>query len=160
LSHADCTFRRARPGEEPRVEAMMRALDAEGAGIRPISEETLARTFAYLKKAGDRALCAVIEAPGGELGGYVMAFSYWSCEYGGELLLIDELYVAPEHRSRGVGAAFMAWIEQHAIETGHVATTLAVVANNPRAMTFYDRQGYERLGVTLFDKLLPGSPER
>src|SRR5689334_5231308 len=111
---SEIAFRPHRPGEEPKLRAMMLVLDAEGAGIRPINEETLARTFEYLARAGDRALAAVAEAPGGELVGYAMLFPYWSCEYGGEVLLLDELYVAEERRSQGIGAAFLAWIEGYA----------------------------------------------
>jgi GNAT superfamily N-acetyltransferase len=148
------TFRPHRPDEEPIVVALMRALDAEGAGIRPINESTLARTFAHLHASDDNGACVLALDPGGNAVGYALLFPFFGAEYGGMLLLIDELYVAPEHRSRGVGAAFLSWIEAFARDRGYVSMSLLAMAHNRRAIAFYERQGYYRIDAVSFDKLL------
>lgn len=150
------SFRPYRPAEEERaLEALMRGLAADRANIRPISDERLARTLAFLRAAPeDRALCVVVEAEGGALAGYALLIPFWSGEYGGEILLLDELYLVPERRSQGTGAALMAWIEAYARRTGRVGITFGVVGSNTRAMNFYGRLGYERLDLWTFDKLL------
>lgn len=152
----DVTFRPYRPAEEERaLEALMRGLDADAANIRRTPEAHLARTLAFLRTAGeDRALCAVAEAEGGALCGYALLIPFWSGEYGGELILLDEFYVTPERRGGGLGARFIEWIEAYARRTGRVGITFGVVGQNVRAMRFYERLGYERLDLINFDKLL------
>jgi len=147
-------FRPYRPEEESTVIALMRALDAEGAGIRPIREEMPARTFAYLRGSEDRGACVVAVDEAEQIVGYALLFPFWSAEYGGLLLLLDELYVAPARRSQGLGAAFLAWIEAYAAARGHVAISLVAMAHNERAIAFYDRAGYHRIAGVSFDKLL------
>ncbi len=55
----------------------------------------------------------------------------WSNELGGDLVFIDELWVARERRSRGVGTALV----EHGIATtkGAVAFELEVTKTNARA---------------------------
>lgn len=153
---AAVTFRPYQPAREERaLEALIRGLNADEANIRPLSEDNLARTLAHLRALGeDRGLCVVADAGGGELVGYALLFPHWSGEYGGELLLLDELYVVPELRSRGVGADLMAWVEAYARRTGRVGITFVVVGQNTRARRFYERLGYDRLDVSVFDKRL------
>jgi GNAT superfamily N-acetyltransferase len=148
------TFRPHRPDEEPIVVALMRALDAEGAGIRPINEATLAKTFAYLRAGDDRGSCVLAIDPEGRVVGYALLFPFFGAEYGGLLLLIDELYVVPELRSRGVGGAFLDWIEAFARDRGYVSMSLVAMSHNRRAISFYERQGYYRIDAVSFDKLL------
>ncbi|HSN96864.1 MAG TPA: GNAT family N-acetyltransferase [Candidatus Nanopelagicales bacterium] len=150
------TFRPYRPADdEPALAALMRGLDADAANIRRTPEEHLARTLTFLRTAGqDRALCALAEADDGALIGYALLIPFWSGEYGGELFLLDEFYLTPDRRSQGLGARFIAWIEETARRTGRVGITFGVVGGNPRAMRFYERLGYERLDLVTFDKLL------
>lgn len=153
---ADVIIRPYRPAEEERaLEALMRGLGADAANIRRTQEAHLARTLAFLRTAReDRALCVVAEAEAGALVGYALLIPFWSGEYGGELILLDELYVTRERRSRGLGARLIEWTEAHARRTGRVGITFGVVGQNARAMRFYERLGYERLDLITFDKLL------
>jgi len=139
--------------DEPRLAAMMLALDAEGAGIRATNPENVARTLGYLDADETRGAIAVVEIDA-RLVGYVMVFPLWAGEYGGLLSVVDELYVEPEFRSRGVGAALMDWVEVEARKRGHVAISLLAMNHNLRAHEFYRRRGYETIAGTSFDKLL------
>jgi GNAT superfamily N-acetyltransferase len=146
-----------RPEEEPRIAELMFALDAEGAGIRPTNAENVARTFVYLRVGPVNGTCGVALTGEGEearIIGYVLAFPFWSAEYGGLLSLIDEIYVVPEHRGQGVGELLMNHIEAHARAQGHVGLTLLAMNKNSRPHRFYERLGYEPIAGTSFDKLL------
>ncbi len=150
------TFRPYRPHEEERaLEALIRGLNADEANLHPLSDDNLARTLAFLRTASeDRAFCVVADAGAGVLVGYALLIPHWSGEYGGELLLLDELYVVPDLRSRGLGADLLGWVEAYARRTGRVGITFVVVGQNARARRFYERLGYERLDASVFDKRL------
>ena len=46
---------------------------------------------------------SIIECDG-ELAGYAISFCYWSNEYGGLILGIDELYIRRLHRRKGIAS--------------------------------------------------------
>ena len=55
--------------------------------------------------------------------------------------LIDNLHVKPSKRSKGVGSTLMKSATQQLIHKGHKTAHLWVVANNERAIRFYERLG-------------------
>lgn len=75
------------------------------------------------------------------LVGYAILVHFWSQEYGGRILVIDELYVAPEHRGRGIGTRFLE--DAAAGRFGEtVGLALEVTPSNPRALAWYRRMGF------------------
>jgi len=153
-----------RGSEREQSDAVLERAKTAAAGLYGESRER-ARTVAGSVATDEQLLAVhpeghvefirkVADAGGGELVGYALLFAHWSGEYGGELLLLDELYVVPELRSRGVGADLMAWVEAYARRTGRVGITFVVVGQNTHARRFYERIGYERLDVSVYDKRL------
>ena len=53
------------------------------------------------------------------------------------------LYVAPEHRKRGIGSALMAHVQQWAIGRGDRKISLQVFTNNQPALNLYQKLGYQ-----------------
>ena len=43
--------------------------------------------------------------------GYALVSSYWCNEEGGNILVLDELYICPTSRHHGYGGAFLKWLE-------------------------------------------------
>lgn len=70
----------------------------------------------------------------------------WTLEYGGKTAWLEELYVIPEQRSRGVGAALLRAAMNAARETGCAAMDLEVDDDRARAARLYERAGFRRLG--------------
>lgn len=73
-------------------------------------------------------------------------------EVDNERFLLDGICVAPEARSRGIGARLLAAIEAEALERGYAAVRLDVIGENWRARALYERQGFavvrtDRLGL-------------
>lgn len=92
----------------------------------------------------------------GRLIGYVVAVSMLSLEHGGVMAEIDELFVLPEARSRGVGAQLLTAAEAGLAARGCVRLQLQLAADNAAARAFYQRHGYlARDGRRLLDKALP-----
>ncbi len=53
------------------------------------------------------------------------------------------LYVAPEHRRRGIGTALMQYVENWAIQRGDRQIGLQVFQSNKPALNLYDQLGYQ-----------------
>ena len=64
---------------------------------------------------------------------------------------IEDLFVAPRYRSRGVGSRILARAERLARERGFGRIGLAVGIDNPRARALYERGGYADAGFGAFE---------
>jgi len=84
---------------------------------------------------------------------------YWLIHrfYSGEYMDVDNVVVDETLRSRGTGAALMAWLEDHARRLGCRSIMLDSYVTYARAHRFYFRLGYEILGFH-FRKVLTKSP--
>ena len=60
---------------------------------------------------------------------------------------LEDLYVAPEHRSQGVGSRLMGAAEELARALGGRRLELRVERSNLRARALYDRLGYIEAGA-------------
>jgi GNAT superfamily N-acetyltransferase len=68
-----------------------------------------------------------------------------SAEHCGLVAWLEELYVTPSHRSRGIGTALITAILERARETGIVAIDLEIDARHRRAESLYRRFGFRPL---------------
>jgi ribosomal protein S18 acetylase RimI-like enzyme len=71
----------------------------------------------------------------------VIGFGF-SLEFGGRDAFVDELYVAPEARSRGLGSEALTLAEEACRAAGIRALHLEVAHENHRARALYARSGY------------------
>ena len=60
------------------------------------------------------------------------------------------MYVAAEHRGRGVADALLDHAEKAIRDAGHGSAWLAVVDGNARARRFYERRGWSDGGPLLY----------
>ena len=79
----------------------------------------------------------------GEDAGYVAATVASSIEFHGKLAFLDELYIAPEFRSRGLGPAAVEHVAGWARERGFAALRLEVGHENLHAQHVYRRAGFQ-----------------
>ena len=61
---------------------------------------------------------------------------------------IQDVYVLPEHRRRGVASALNAAVERLAAERGHDRISLSYGIDNLAARRVYARLGYEDAGIS------------
>lgn len=73
--------------------------------------------------------------------GYAILIPYWSNEFGGVLLFVDELFVEATKRGQGVAQAFFAFLEATRPYDA-VALALEVAPANKRARALYERLGF------------------
>jgi ribosomal protein S18 acetylase RimI-like enzyme len=128
------TFESIHGFDRPRIETLLRRLLAEP----------------------ERAACWVAEVDG-LLCGYLLAVFVFSLEHGGLMAEIDEVFVAAQQRSLGVGACLVAQAESELGRRGLVRLQLQLGVENDRARAFYERHGFRRrAGYELLDKALQG----
>ena len=148
-------WRSANPSEDDLIVEMCLALNREDPG-EPVGEPQIRRTLAAFRAdpVRGRALLAEVD---GVVAGYALLVSFWSNEYGGEICAIDELYVKPSHRSRGISTSlFDAVISDRTLWPERpVALELEVTPDNARARALYERLGFRSRNQTLRRRVTP-----
>jgi diamine N-acetyltransferase len=86
--------------------------------------------------------------------GYLVAVWGFSLEWHGRDAFVDELYVEPSHRSRGIGSRALALAEAECRSAGIRALHLEVERPNTRALELYRRLGYRDHDRFLMTKIL------
>jgi GNAT superfamily N-acetyltransferase len=74
--------------------------------------------------------------------GYCLLTNYWSNEYGGRMVLIDEFYIGANARGKGWGSIFLQKLMLDN-QRKAVAYQLEVFYGNDRALQLYRRLGFE-----------------
>jgi ribosomal protein S18 acetylase RimI-like enzyme len=110
-------------------------------------------TYPFDESASREALLGLLEHPekgrvwlalrGGRIVGYVVLTLGWSLEYRGLDAFVDELYVSPPDRGRGVGRKALDVLLQACRELGVKALHLEVERDKPEALALYRRVGFE-----------------
>ena len=124
------------------VLAMMSALNLESepvAGTDPSHFSLTIRTLLTEPSRGPIVLFLYRDGP----VGYALLIPYWSNEFGGTLLFVDELFVIAQARSRGIARQFFAFLAASRPFRA-VALALEVDPTNERAKNLYESIGFER----------------
>jgi ribosomal protein S18 acetylase RimI-like enzyme len=76
----------------------------------------------------------------------VAALSFvWPIEHGGQSAWLEELYVLPAARERGIGTRLLRAALRAATDAGVVAVDLEVDVDHRRAARLYEREGFTSL---------------
>jgi len=135
------------------VIAMMAALyDEDASGY--VSPAHFRRTVDALLADPHRGTIIVFDLGPDRCIGYAILIPYWSNEFGGAMVEVDELFIRPEFRSRSIGRAFIEWIER-ARPHGATVIELEVTPDNHKAQEFYTAVGFEKRANVLRVKRLP-----
>ena len=73
------------------------------------------------------------------LQGYAMVAKSFSTEFGKPCMWLEDIYVAPEFRDRGIGSAFMSFIQN---KYPDAIFRLEVEPENERAVHVYEKCGF------------------
>jgi ribosomal protein S18 acetylase RimI-like enzyme len=119
---------------------MVYQLYREDPGAKQMTPNKVSQTVNQLRNNPNKGRILIFETEG-RIVGYAILIFYWSNEYGGDIVHIDELYVKPEHRGRGIAAAFLKQL--HRQSYGAVALELEVTPSNTRALHYYKRLGFK-----------------
>ena len=127
-------IRLALPHDAANIAEMSRAYIEQGLGW----SWTHARVLGAIR---DRATnVAVTQQLGVVLGFGIM-------QYGDDSAHLSLLAVKPMHRHKGLGTQLLDWLEQSALVAGVERIRVEARADNPRAIAFYQRQGFRDLAT-------------
>ncbi len=89
----------------------------------------------------------------GVLAGYALLIPYWSNEFGGTVLLVDEILVEKAYRGQGIARAFFGFIaETPPFEA--VALALEVSPKNDHARALYEALGFQDRSLRMMTRRL------
>jgi ribosomal protein S18 acetylase RimI-like enzyme len=83
----------------------------------------------------------------GDRGGRRGIDAFAIMHFDDEVAHLNLLAVAPEHRRQGLGRQLMDWLTATAIEAGVFRINLEVRTQNDQARVFYERLGFDPVGV-------------
>lgn len=89
--------------------------------------------------------------------GYALLIPYWSNEYGGMIVFVDELVVEEEFRRQGIARAFFAFLERER-PFDAVVLALEVVPENTRARALYESMGFAERHPRMMTRRLKEQP--
>ena len=121
---------------------MMQALYAEDKSNFPVDQSRFGINVECLVANPSQGRI-VLFRQGELLCGYALLIPYWSNEFGGTLLFVDEMFVIPEARNRSIGRRFFKFLDQtRPFEA--VALALEVSPGNAGALRLYESLGFRR----------------
>ncbi len=149
----ECKLREARVDDVPVLTALMREFYAES-GFS-LSPEAASRAFTLLLGDPDRGRIFVVEA-GSEPAGYLVLSLGFSMEYGGLRAFVDDFFVRPALRGRGLGATALDALRETCREHGVRALMVETGPGDHPARRVYARAGFTESGrVLLTQRLAP-----
>ena len=130
------------------IAGFARAFHAED--HHPLSEEGVAGLLAMLAPGFADGIVLLLEIDGVAAGYGALSYCY-GFEHGGPETFIEDIFVVPEQRSRGLGETLLKALEAAARGAGRRAIHLEVMPGN-RAENWYRRQGWRSRGSQLLTK--------
>lgn len=117
---------------------MILALYTEDPSSNVMTRAKIDRTIAVMEDG--RTGKFIIAEVDGAIAGYALLSYYWSNEFGGRVVYIDELFTLPEFRNQGLGTLLMQYVFENAASA--VAFALEVTPRNDKAKALYERMGF------------------
>lgn len=123
------------------VLGMMKVFYASPAVLHKASEEVLRQDIEDC--LGDMPFIeGYVFEEEGKIAGYAMVAKGYTTEYGGVCVWVEDLYMKPQFRRRGLGSQFFAFLEEE-YKGKAVRFKLEVEEENQNAIEAYKKNGYQ-----------------
>ena len=107
----------------------------------PVPEENYRATFDEMMRSDAYVKGYIFECEGSACG-FVLLSKTFSQEAGGVSVTIEEIYIDPEYRSRGLATEFFEWLKN---QPGIMRLRIEVEDYNEGAKRLYERMGFALL---------------
>ncbi len=141
-------FRLITASDEQIFIEMSREFYSSEAVLAPIPEQFHINTFYELMRSDEYLICYIIEFEDQTVG-YALLNKCYSHEVGGTVIWLEELYVRPKYQGRGLGSAFLDYLEVNISASRY---RLETEPENERAASLYMRHGYRKLPYVQYIK--------
>ena len=143
------TWRACKPDDHELIATLMLALYEEDPAPTTVSLASGLATLAELTREPIRGVALVHQPNTGAHGtspieAYALLCSFWSNELGGEVCIIDELYVVPSARGCGIATRLVTGLLRRELPWFERAVNveLEVTPANARARALYEKLGF------------------
>jgi GNAT superfamily N-acetyltransferase len=136
-------FRPYRKRDFSSLYSLINKLYKEDPGYARINASKIKSTINELTKYKEKGKIVIFQS-GKENIGYSILLNYWSNEYGGNILIIDEIYILPDYRRKGYATVFL----KHLINNNKKASKgiqLEVGKKNKGAYRLYKDFGFDEI---------------
>jgi GNAT superfamily N-acetyltransferase len=120
--------------------SMVLSLYAEDCSIVNMDSDKIYTTIDALMNDPKKGVILVFEHQSRAIG-YSILINFWSNEYGGNITFIDELFIIPEFRRKGIATLFFKQLFTKKINNT-IAFQLEVTPKNSYALKLYKRVGF------------------
>lgn len=136
----DISFKAFENADREILTILMQNLSTEDFSGWLATPESIQKTLDHLFQYPDKGSILVFKKEE-VIAGYAILINFWSNEYKGNVLIIDELYILPEYRSQGIATAFLNYLSDTRYNDS-VMLHLEVSEINKRAMDLYFKMGF------------------
>ena len=136
-------IRKMTEADRPEIMEMMRVFYASEAVLTNGSDEIFSADIDECVGESPYAEGYVFESLG-EIVGYSMLAKSYSTEYGKRCIWIEDIYIRPEFRGKGLGTSFLKFVEDR-YRNWAVRLRLEAEEENERAIRLYEKCGFSVL---------------
>ncbi|MGN1042706.1 MAG: GNAT family N-acetyltransferase [Christensenellales bacterium] len=113
---------------------------SSSAVMHAVSEKNFEKTFSLLMQENPYARCYIYETEGKKAAYLLISITY-SNECGGIVVWLEEMFVLPRYRSRGIGSELFRYVENE-YKNAACRFRLEATRENERAIALYKKLGY------------------
>ncbi len=144
------TFKKIKNDDYQEIFAMILSLYADDTDGEEMNLQKITKTFDFFAQNPNNGEIFVFRNADTIIGYAILVF-FWSNEFGGTKIYLDELFVAESYRSHGVGRAFIEFLFADNFRD-IVGCELEVLPHNKRAVRFYESLGFVKSERSYFWK--------
>ena len=133
----------ALPEDNAILGELIRAFYNEEPDLQAFSIEESTRRATEIISLSNKLVFPLLLREGEQPIGHALMVPYYSNEFGGLLVMLDEFFVVAEHRRHGIGGEVLEKLKEWASCHGYAGITLEVTDANPKAKLLYERHGFE-----------------
>ncbi len=137
----EINVRTCRSDDKDTLIFMISSLYNEDSSIASMNATKIGKTINVLMNDPNKGAIIILEHKF-RIIGYAIIINYWSNEFGGNISFIDELFILPEYRRKGIASAFIVQLFKKRINNS-VAFQLEVTPKNSSALRLYKRLGFK-----------------
>ena len=137
------SIRKFKPSDKELFITMADEFYHSPAVLHPVPIQTHENIFNEIMRS-DCYLCGYIFELAGEPAGYAVTAKSFSTEAGGVVIWIEDVYIRPQFRSKGLGKMLFEELEKNS-DPKLKRLRLEVEEDNVRAVSLYENLGFKRL---------------